>query len=76
MPENTHRLNELTVNAGIFTTLNSLLCNSNKTSAFLYQILRTKKSSLKNREMCDGMTCKSFYTRNITPGEPKVVNKL
>lgn len=73
--KNTQRLNEVAVNVGNFIALNSLFCSSNKT-AFLQHTLRTKKKLLKERDMLDGMTDKSFYARNITLDEPKVVNKF
>lgn len=64
------------MNAGNFIALYSSLRNDNKTAAFLQQSLRTKKLSLKERNVCDGMRDKSCCARNITYDEPEEVNKF
>jgi len=74
--KNTQRLNELVLNAGNYIALYSSLCNNNKTAAFLQQFLRTKKLSLKEKNMCDGMRDKSCHSRNIMHDEPKVMSKF
>lgn len=64
--KHTWRLNELAVNSGNFTTLLQHFCSR----------LLGLKSHLWKQGTCDTMTDISFYGRNITPDEPKVVKKF